>query len=135
MSRRQRPHRFGHRSRYHPGSPKARACQAAYLSAPPLIRRLLNQVFFKKLLIEDDSLVSCELAPPFDTLLSDELQRAVRTEQTRRATAIAGEPADDSTATRLLEAGRKALRAPEALSVKELKLVAGAGFEPATSGL
>jgi site-specific DNA recombinase len=93
-------------------------CHAAYRGAPPLIRRLLNQVFFKKLYVIDESIVGSELASPFDILLGE-------------AVLENGNAPKDVVRT----GAQKTLRALKALSVKELKLVAGAGFEPATSGL
>ncbi len=63
-----------------------RDCKAAYRDAPDSLRRQFNQVFFKRLLIDDQYTVSGDLAPPFDTLLSDDLRRAAadRAEQKRR---------------------------------------------------
>src|SRR5207244_13386732 len=51
-------------------------CQAAYASAPPHIRKLFNQAFFKKLYIDDDSHLRSELAAPFDILLTDRVRAA-----------------------------------------------------------
>ena len=100
-------------------------CQAAYRGAPSSIRRLFNQFFFAKLLLDDETL-RAELSPAFAALLTE----------CRRATS-----ADDNRATdaedHFWETFGKT-RDPEILgvaSVKEPKLVAGAGFEPATSGL
>lgn len=51
-------------------------CQKAYEEAPNKVRRQLNQVFFKKLLVQDDYGVNGEFAEPFDILLSSELREA-----------------------------------------------------------
>src|SRR5262249_43602185 len=62
-------------------------CEAAYLSAPPHIRKLLNQAFFRRLWIDDDEHIRSELAPPFDVLLSDRVREAAtKAKQTRRET-------------------------------------------------
>jgi hypothetical protein len=55
-------------------------CEAAYRDAGPDIRRLFNQAFFRRLLIDEDCGVVGDLAPPFDTLLGDELRRIVDNE-------------------------------------------------------
>jgi site-specific DNA recombinase len=55
-------------------------CRAAYGDAGPEIRRLFNQAFFRRLLIDEDCGVTGELAEPFDTLLGDELRRVVANE-------------------------------------------------------
>ena len=97
----------------------ARDCQAAYSSAPPLVRRLLNHVFFNKLYILDADTLHSELASPFDVLMADanDTAAAVTSEET---TPNDSDPEADG---------------PRVAGVKEPILVAGAGFEPATSGL
>jgi hypothetical protein len=97
-------------------------CQAAYRSAPPLIRRLFNQVFFKKLYVEDESIRS-ELAEPFDLLLGTPRLPSIAPETGMSASETSYNDSDPET-DGLRVAG-----------VKETNLVAGAGFEPATSGL
>ena len=51
-------------------------CESAYRAAPDKIRRLFNQAFFKRLLIDDEYNVTGELAEPFELLLSEEVRRA-----------------------------------------------------------
>lgn len=102
-------------------------CQAAYSSAPPRIRRLFNQVFFKKLYVEDEYTLHGEPAAPFADLLA--YSAAVESD--------ASDASDDWISAR--ESGLNDCD-PEArgfgvASVKEPKLVAGAGLEPATSWL
>src|SRR5436190_17445676 len=53
-------------------------CHAAYRDAPDQLRRQFNLAFFRRLLIGDDYDITAELAPPFDTLLGDELRQAAR---------------------------------------------------------
>jgi hypothetical protein len=53
-------------------------CHAAYRDAPDQLRRQFNLAFFTRLLIGDDYDVTGELAPPFDTMLGDELRQAAR---------------------------------------------------------
>jgi site-specific DNA recombinase len=98
-------------------------CQAAYRSAPPSIRRLFNQFFFAKLFVDDETLRG-ELSPAFAALLAEG----------RPATSADGSAEADDHFWEAFWKGSD----PENLgvaSVKEPKLVAGAGFEPATSGL
>jgi hypothetical protein len=47
---------------------------AAYESSDDRERRLLNQAFFKKLLVFDDQQVQAELAEPYDMLLNPTLR-------------------------------------------------------------
>jgi site-specific DNA recombinase len=56
---------------------RAGDCAAAYREASGPLRRQFNLAFFKRLLIDDEYTVTGELAEPFDTLLGDELRRAV----------------------------------------------------------
>ncbi len=107
-------------------------CQQAYISAPPQIRRRFNQIFFEKLYVEEGTIRS-DLAAPFKTLLSSELHSYVKAKIEPGESAAASN--GSGARTRIAHTAQQALRALEALSVKELKMVAGAGFEPATSGL
>jgi hypothetical protein len=50
---------------------------AAYQEASGPLRRQFNLAFFQRLFIDDEYTVTGELAEPFDTLLGDELRRAV----------------------------------------------------------
>jgi site-specific DNA recombinase len=52
-------------------------CETAYREASGTMRRQFNLAFFKRLLIDDEYNVRGELAEPFDTLLGDDLRRAV----------------------------------------------------------
>ncbi len=54
----------------------ARDCEVAYQEASDKVRRQFNQVFFKRLLIDDQYHVIGELAEPFETLLGDEVRLA-----------------------------------------------------------
>src|SRR5579859_87749 len=110
-------------------------CHEAYRGAPPLIKRRFNQIFFEKLYIEDDSHVRSQLAAPFDILLSDEMGTCMAGESKSRPVVSLSTNGGPPPTGRLLTEANKTLRALKALSVKELKMVAGAGFEPATSGL
>ncbi len=47
----------------------SRDCAVAYKTAPDHIRRQFNQVFFRRILVNPDTTVRAELAPPFDVLL------------------------------------------------------------------
>ncbi len=52
-------------------------CEAAYREATPTMRRQFNLAFFKRLLVGDDDTITGELAEPFNTILGEELRRAV----------------------------------------------------------
>ena len=54
-------------------------CETAYREAAGALRRQFNLAFFKRLEIDDEYTVRGELAEPFDTLLGDDLRRAVAT--------------------------------------------------------
>ncbi len=56
-------------------------CATAYSCAPDHIKRMFNQAFFKKILVNPDLGIRAELAPPFDNLLSPELHATVRSNQ------------------------------------------------------
>jgi site-specific DNA recombinase len=51
-------------------------CAAAYGAAADRMRRQFNLAFFKRLLLDDEGMVSGELAEPFELLLGEELRRA-----------------------------------------------------------
>ena len=53
-------------------------CALAYKTAPDHIKKQFNQVFFKRILVNPDTTLAPELAPPFDTLLGPGLGAAVR---------------------------------------------------------
>jgi site-specific DNA recombinase len=55
----------------------ARDCEVAYRGAADSVRRKFNRTFFRMVLVNDEGLVSGELAEPFDVLLGEELRRAV----------------------------------------------------------
>ncbi len=98
-------------------------CQNAYGTASATIRRLFNQVFFTKLYLLDDDHIQGELTPLFEAL-------------TPRAATVIPEPGNDNTPEmKILGGVSRSWWAGRALGLKEPKLVAGAGFEPATSGL
>ena len=99
-------------------------CHSAYRRAPPPVRRLFNQVFFNKLYIADADTITSELATPFNLLLPRAAGNSAR-----------GTLSHNTPIETIVKGAKETLRAVEALSVKQLKMVAGAGFEPATSGL
>ena len=97
-------------------------CQAAYLSASQAIRRQFNQFFFER--IEWDG--SVLRSRPSRTFVV--LREACRAAAARGSAEIDWGAWED--ALNDSDPGD-----PEVTGVKETKLVAGAGFEPATSGL
>ncbi len=56
-------------------------CALAYKTAPDHIKKQFNQVFFKRILVNPDTTLVPELAPPFDTLLSPALRAACREDE------------------------------------------------------
>ena len=54
----------------------ARDCETAYRESSDKVRRQFNQVFFKRLLIDDNYEINGELEEPFGTLLGDEIRQA-----------------------------------------------------------
>jgi site-specific DNA recombinase len=55
----------------------AEDCGRAYREAPDHIKRLFNQAFFKRILVDDDCEVQGEFVPPFDVMFGPELRTAV----------------------------------------------------------
>jgi site-specific DNA recombinase len=51
----------------------AKDAQAAYMAATPMVRRTMNQVFFKKLFVTDDSITAATLTDAYAELLADGL--------------------------------------------------------------
>jgi site-specific DNA recombinase len=115
-------------------------CYAAYCAAANTVKRLFNQVFFKKIYVEEGDSVRSELAPPFDLLLNHEVRA--------RAAAIASEerPRDpillqawnamrdeNTLEKRVLEGAgrlRQRLFRSAALGLNYEALVGEGGFEP-----
>jgi site-specific DNA recombinase len=54
-------------------------CHAAYLSAPPTVRRQLNQAFFHKVYVDEDGTVRFDIADPFALLLDPQVRSAALT--------------------------------------------------------
>lgn len=54
-------------------------CHAAYLNAPPTVRRQLNQAFFDKIYVDEDGTVRFGVAEPFAILLDPEVRSAALT--------------------------------------------------------
>ena len=119
----------------------ARDCESAYRQASDKIRRQFNQVFFRRLLIDDNYDVNGELEEPFETLLGDEVRQAaaLRTEADLRRIFDEGaegggteEPAD----SKLVMAGAVSSGSdPTPLLVgglKESTMVGAEGLEPPT---
>jgi site-specific DNA recombinase len=100
----------------------ARDCQAAYQAAPAAIRRQFNQFFFERITWDGSGLASTP-SSAFKALLAAcedvAATNGQRLEWSASANSHNGSDPD--------KAG--------VASVKDTKLVAGAGFEPATSGL
>ena len=67
-------------------------CALAYKTAPDHIRRQFNQAFFKRVLVNSDTSVDPELAPPFDTLLGPGVRMACR-----QARSVAPDKANEPT--------------------------------------
>lgn len=52
--------------------------QQAYREAGPVVRRLFNQAFFERLLVDDNFGVRSEMAAPFSALLGPRVKRSAR---------------------------------------------------------
>ena len=66
-------------------------CALAYKAAPDHIKKQFNQAFFKRILVNADTSLDPELAPPFDVLLGPELRVAAR-QQPSEVSQQANEP-------------------------------------------
>jgi len=115
-------------------------CHAAYLSAPDKLRRQFNQAFFERLLIDDNYTVTGQLAPPFDTLLGDELRQYVarRTEADRIDVIddiLRTDDEDTPSEPELVLAGSAPSTVHAAQGLKEKTMVGAEGLEPPTSAL
>jgi len=106
-------------------------CQTAYITAPPHIRKLFNQAFFRKLWIDDDAHIRSELAPPFDVLLHPLVREAAVTAQdTPEGPSGLDWAALEASWTNENDPEEEIL---EVAGLKERTLVGAAGIEPATS--
>jgi site-specific DNA recombinase len=54
-------------------------CHAAYLHAPPTVRRQLNQAFFDKIYVDEDGTIRFGIAEPFALLLDPQVRSAAVT--------------------------------------------------------
>lgn len=113
----------------------ARDCQAAYRTAPPAIRKLFNQAFFKKLFIDDDTHIRSQLAAPFDVLLSKPFRTAAQdiAEPPRHEPSLNAWEAswNDNALEEILKGEDETW--DQVAGLKERTLVGAAGIEPATS--
>ncbi len=111
--------------------------QELYRHAPDLVRRALDQTFYQRYYLDDRGQVaSSVMNPPFDELHeAARAQADSRPEEVPTTSAVMNKAPDtsaegfESTGTGLLLADQKVG------SWSKTVLVAGAGFEPATSGL
>ena len=119
----------------------ARDCESAYREASDKVRRQFNQVFFRRLLIDDHYEVTGELEEPFETLLGDEIRQAaaVRSEAELQRTVDEGVTegdAEDAPRSSLVLAGalssRSGMTSPLVGGLKENTMVGAEGLEPPT---
>ncbi len=62
----------------------AASCDQTYREAPEPLRRQLNQAIFKKFFVDEDGIVTADLAEPFDRLLGPNLlEEKEQTEETK----------------------------------------------------
>ena len=103
----------------------ARDCHAAYESATPETRRLMNQAFFERLVVGRDGEVSHEYAEPFKILLDPTLSSAL-------ATDVASDDAStEEESGSWNDKGGLAIR--DAAGSNFEVMVGDVGFEPTTS--
>jgi site-specific DNA recombinase len=110
-------------------------CQAAYRDAPPAVKKLFNQTFFKKIYIDDESCLHIELAAPFDILLSDHVRINAQTIALGQPNPQAVEHSlNDNTLemASILEGVERTWGTGKVPGLKEQVLVGAAGIEPAT---
>ncbi|MCU1471687.1 MAG: recombinase family protein [Glaciihabitans sp.] len=100
-------------------------CYEAYRRAPDHIRRLFNQAFFTRVLVDVEANITVELAQPFEALL----ERAPSPVES----ALAARAASSSDNSRKNKEPRPALFAGRGSN--EVLMVGPAGLEPATNGL
>ena len=122
----------------------ARDCEAAYRESSDKVRRQFNQVFFRRLLIDDHYEVIGELEEPFETLLGDEIRQAaaVRSElELQRIldeSAVEGDTEDSSRSRLVLTGAASSGSGATPLLVgglKEKTMVGAGGLEPSTSAV
>jgi site-specific DNA recombinase len=94
-------------------------CAAAYGAAADRMRRQFNLAFFKRLLIDDEGMVSGELAEPFELLLGEELRRA--------AVAQASDELREAVDEALRRRASEGLFAPNEQRPQGLEALVGAG--------
>jgi site-specific DNA recombinase len=122
----------------------ARDCETAYQEASDKVRRQFNQVFFKRLLIDDEYHVIGELAEPFETLLGDEVRLAATMKAEAELQDLVDSVFDGANKnglarTKIALAGvDSSLSNPAPRSVQGLKektMVGAGGLEPSTSAV
>ena len=113
-------------------------CALAYKTAPDHIKKQFNQAFFRRILVNSDTSLAPELAPPFDLPLGPELRSACRREQSE-APQNANEPTQSSGLVPMSNNSNRQARSQAALSLahglSKRLLVEVRGFEPLTSTL
>ena len=112
-------------------------CQTAYLEAPPAVKKLFNQTFFKKIYIDDETCLHTELAAPFDVLLSEELRtnaQALALGQSNRRSRV-HQQNDNTPETASIFEGVERTRTgtTKVPGLREQVLVGAPGIEPGTS--
>ena len=121
----------------------ARDCETAYRESSDKVRRQFNQVFFKRLLIDDNYEINGELEEPFGTLLGDEIRQAadLRMESELQRILDEGprEDADVAADPNLVLVGsshQESEPTPHLVGgLKEKTMVGAGGLEPSTSAV
>jgi len=122
----------------------ARDCESAYRESSDKVRRQFNQVFFKRLLIDDNYEIDGELEEPFETLLGDEIRQAAALRMESELQRIldegptGGDNKEASDPRLVLTGAMHAESEPTPHLVgglKENTMVGAAGLEPATSAV
>ena len=114
--------------------------QTAYRQAPPALRRLFNQAFFKHLYISDTGDIASDPAPPFDIILGHDIRTLATTPRNKRRKHPP--PHQPTRATPRQRArqdhvltGAPPTRPTHNRGLNYDTMVRPAGFEPATRGL
>jgi site-specific DNA recombinase len=109
-------------------------CALAYKTAPDHIKKQFNQAFFKRILVNPDTTLVPELAPPFDVLLGPGLRSACRNEQSEIPQDV-NEPTQLSGLTSKLHPTRAEMALSLAHGLSKRLMVEPRGLEPLTSSV
>ena len=106
-------------------------CHTAYKNASDHVKRLFNQAFYIRILIQRDGTIKTDLNTPFQSLRSPLLQRKAR-EQAQIMALVKNKGAEANGSRSLVGADQAPTSLFQAVRFSTDKLVGLTGFEPAT---